>query len=66
MTFFGHILIVLILITSIIFAGLALTVYNTHQHWQEIVELASPAPGKPLGLRHQLRNRKEKLTQLEA
>ena len=65
MTFFGKILIGLILITSVIFAGLALTVYNTHQHWQEIVELASPSPGKSLGLRHQLRNAKEKLSQLE-
>ena len=65
MTFFEKILVVLILITSIIFAALSLTVYNTHQHWQEIVKLSSPAPGKPLGLRHQLRNKKEKLAQLE-
>jgi len=65
MTFFGKILIVLILIFSVIFATLSLAVYSTHRHWQEIVELTPAQPGKPLGLKHQLENETEKLRQRE-
>ena len=60
----GKDLIMLITVTSVLLFGLVLTVYNTHRHWQEIVERPQAAPGKPLGLKHQLRNEQEKLDQL--
>ena len=65
MTLFGKSLIAAILITSVMFCALSLTVYNTHRHWQEVVELSSAAPGKDLGLRHQLRNEEERFAQLQ-
>ena len=65
MTFFGKILIGSILVTSVMFCALALTVYHTHRHWQEIVERSSAAEGRPLGLTYQLQNEQEKFTQLQ-
>ncbi len=65
MTLFGKILIGSILVTSVMFCALAVTIYHTHRHWQEVVELSSPPPGKELGLRYQLQNEQEKFDQLQ-
>jgi cell division protein FtsB len=50
MNWLGKVFVVLILIMSLVFMGLAMAVYATHKNWKEVIE---GAPGSP-GLRTRL------------
>jgi hypothetical protein len=49
MNLLGKIFIMLILIMSVLFMGMALMVYATHKNWKEEITRATAAPGQPLG-----------------
>jgi len=56
MNLVGKIFVVLILVMSTIFMAFAMAVYATHRNWRDEVLNEQAAPGKPLGLVHQLKN----------
>jgi hypothetical protein len=54
MTLLGKIFTGLIVMMSVLFLGLAISVYATHVNWRKVVSNPTPAPGESLGLREQL------------
>ncbi|MEX2307562.1 MAG: hypothetical protein WD738_08220 [Pirellulales bacterium] len=59
MTWLGKVFVVLILIMSLVFMGLAMAVYATHRNWREVIE-------GPNGLRSQLEQAKQTNEQLKS
>jgi hypothetical protein len=55
MNLVGKILTVLVFVMSLMFMALAMSVYATHKNWMQVVDNATEAPGKPLGLSQQLK-----------
>ncbi|HEY3393247.1 MAG TPA: hypothetical protein VGK58_11095 [Lacipirellulaceae bacterium] len=62
MNWLGKVFVVLILIMSLVFMGLAMAVYATHKNWKEVIE---GAPGSP-GLRTRLDQAQQENQQLVA
>lgn len=58
-SFIGKLFVVLLTVACLVFGTFAVMIYATHQDWRGMVDNATEAPGKPLGLRPQL----EKLEQ---
>lgn len=54
MTLLGKIFTGFIAIMSVVFLGLAISVYATHVNWRKVVTNPTPGPGEPLGLKQQL------------
>ena len=68
MNLVGKIFTVLIFVMSLLFMGVAVTVYATHTNWREAV-VGSNEPGKPKGLQPRLkeaRTRNEELKDQKA
>lgn len=59
MTLLGKIFTGLIVVMSVLFWGLAISVYATHVNWRKLVSNPSPAAGEPLGLEQQLATQRE-------
>jgi hypothetical protein len=64
MNLVGKIFTVLILIMSLAFMMLAVTVFATHKNWREIVTNTEARPGMELGLKKQLDNANEEKARL--
>src|SRR5688572_26657268 len=62
MNWLGKVSVVLILIMSLVFMGLAMAVYATHKNWKEVIE---GAPGSP-GLRARYEQAQQENQQLVA
>ncbi|HJQ78612.1 MAG TPA: hypothetical protein VJ828_01585 [Lacipirellulaceae bacterium] len=62
MNWLGKVFVVLILIMSLVFMGLAMAVYATHKNWKEVIE---GAPGSP-GLRARYEQAQQENQQLVA
>ena len=60
MNWLGKVFVVLILIMSLVFMGLAMAVYATHKNWKEVIE---GGPGTP-GLKKQLTDAEQRNQQL--
>jgi len=65
MNLVGKIFTVLILIMSVFFAAMAVSVYATHKNWKKEVTNPTPSPGENLGLREQLEQQKTRREELE-
>jgi len=65
MTLLGKIFTGLIVMMSVLFLGLAISVYATHVNWRKLVSNPSPAPGEPLGLQQQLATQQDVNRQLK-
>jgi hypothetical protein len=66
MNLVGKILTVFILVMSIFFCALAVSVYATHKNWRDIVLNDTAAPGKPLGLQQQLKAEQDRYDRLKS
>lgn len=65
MNLVGKIFILLIFVMSLVFMGLAIAVYRTHENWRFAVENEDRAKG-PLGLKVQLREARANIEELNA
>jgi len=66
MTLLGKIFIVLIFIMSLVFMSFAVAVYSTHRNWRELVENTEVTNDKPLGLKPQLQQARQKNEEFRA
>ncbi len=68
MNLFGKILIVLILVMSLVFMGLAIAVFSTHRNWEELVTSTETMPGTqlPKGLQPRMQRMKAEYENLQA
>lgn len=66
MNLVGKIFILLIFVMSLVFMGMAVAVYRTHENWRLAVERPTQeGPDKPLGLKYQLKNANARIDELE-
>jgi hypothetical protein len=65
MTLLGKVFTGLILVMSVLFLGLAISVYATHVNWRKVVSNPSPAPGEKAGLEQQLKVQQDVNQQLK-
>jgi predicted phage tail protein len=67
MNLVGKIFVVLILVFSLFFMGLAVTIYAMHKNWKDEIERPQTAvkPGEPLGLKPQLAQAQAQVTDLQ-
>lgn len=65
MTLLGKVFTGLILVMSVLFLGLAISVYATHVNWRKVVSNPSPAAGEKPGLEQQLKLQQDVNTQLK-
>jgi len=65
MTLLGKIFTGLILVMSVLFLGLAISVFATHKNWRMVVSNPSPKAGEQLGLEQQLERQLEINRQLK-
>lgn len=70
MNLVGKIFVMLILVFSILFMGISISVYQTHKNWRDVIFRAQPDPtdpvNKPIGLKFQLDEARKKLENLTA
>ncbi|MHB8863861.1 MAG: hypothetical protein ACYC6N_15770 [Pirellulaceae bacterium] len=66
MTLLGKIFTGLILVMSVLFLGLAISVYATHVNWRKVVSNPTPASGEELGLEQKLKTQLDVNEQLKA
>jgi hypothetical protein len=65
MTLLGKVFTGLILVMSVLFLGLAISVYATHVNWRKVVSNPSPAAGEKPGLEQQLKLQQDVNQQLK-
>jgi hypothetical protein len=65
MNLVGKIFTVLILVMSVFFAAMAVSVYAVHKNWKKAVTNPNPLPGEQLGLKEQLDQQKTRREELE-
>ena len=65
MTLLGKIFTGLILVMSVLFLGLAISVYATHVNWRKVVSNPTPASGEQLGLEQKLKTQLDVNEQLK-
>ncbi len=65
MTLLGKVFTGLILVMSVLFLGLAISVYATHVNWRKVVSNPSPAAGEQPGLEQQLKRQQDVNQQLK-
>ncbi len=67
MNLVGKIFIVLIFVLSLVFMSFVVAVYATHTNWRDVVMRTreEAGPGKPLGLKHQLEDKEQRVQELQ-
>jgi len=67
MNLVGKIFIVLIFVLSLVFMSFVVAVYATHTNWRDVVmrPREEAGPGKPVGLKHQLEDKQQRVQELQ-